>query len=1084
MTASVDDRPDVAGRHGMSAGLRRVAAISASLVSTQAVTGVLGLAFWAVAARQSSRAQVGTALAAVALMMLVGSLSTLGLGTLLIDRLPRTSQGARRVLMRTSLVLAATTGALLTLVFVAVAGPLLHVDNLRALVGTAPAAAGLVVGIALMALVMVLDQAVLSIGSGSLQLERNIVASTVKIVALLGLGAAGATSGMAVFLAWTIGTAASLPVVAWRTRGGRDLEDEGRLIDLGSLRGLGRHAAGHHALNLALQAPLQLLPLIVTVQLSAAANSAFNTALLVTGFVFAVPYAIAISVFASARGDALSAIARMKATIPLALLCGVAAYVVLFPLAGPVLHLFGDGYAADGTTTLRLLVLAGIPFVIKDHFIALRRLQDRAGQAVALVAVFTVLEVAAATAGAARSGVNGLCVAWVAVLAVEALVLLPVLLPAVRRAAAFESSVSQSTAFENTQVGVLQGLGDDTTATRAEVVVEPDGHDRTDPEDSATPTGRFADLTGPVLVLMAAGMLMVSVAAAQSRPDSATQLQAILYMLGFATMVVPTAFRILVSGTSARERVTLAVALPVVLQLSRTLINPQHFAYHDEFLHANVLRQIGSTHHLFSLNSLLPVSAYYPGLEIVTDAVRQLTGLSVFTSATIVLLLVRIVFALTLIALLRAISGSTRVACAASVVYVSNPQLLFFNSQFSYQTLALPLAVLTLYAFITRLRARRTSLLLPLALAAATAATHHLTAVLLVAALGGWLVLELVLRRRGNRGDALGLGVLMGGATAFVLVAALNPGNPVASYLWSIVTSSSNDIGALSKGQQTKSVFKDSAGTTSYLWEQALILAAVALVALGLVPALLRSRSWLRRREPVAVVLVLVAALFPLIPAGHLTRATAEVGDRSAGFVFFGVAFVFGWWIWRRSLGRVQSAALALAITVVFLGNVVLGAGPVSEQLPGGYQISADARSVDADNLAAARWLQANVPGETRVYADRVSGLLAAGVGGMFTVRHVSTDIDASRLLLDPEFTSKDVDLIKRARISYVIVDNRDANGLPHEQVYIESGEFGSPRTRPVPAEALRKFDTVTGVQKVYDNGSITIYDVRRLRGA
>src|SRR6478752_8286249 len=65
-------------------GLRRVAGITASLVGTQAFTSVLGLVFWTLAARRFSVADVGVAGAAVAMMMLLGSFGSLGLGTLLI----------------------------------------------------------------------------------------------------------------------------------------------------------------------------------------------------------------------------------------------------------------------------------------------------------------------------------------------------------------------------------------------------------------------------------------------------------------------------------------------------------------------------------------------------------------------------------------------------------------------------------------------------------------------------------------------------------------------------------------------------------------------------------------------------------------------------------------------------------------------------------------------------------------------------------------------------------------------------------------------------------------------------------------
>ena len=71
-----------------ASGFGRIAGISASLVGTQAFTSVLGLLFWALAAREFVTTEVGVAGAAVALMMLLGSLGSLGLGTVLIARLP------------------------------------------------------------------------------------------------------------------------------------------------------------------------------------------------------------------------------------------------------------------------------------------------------------------------------------------------------------------------------------------------------------------------------------------------------------------------------------------------------------------------------------------------------------------------------------------------------------------------------------------------------------------------------------------------------------------------------------------------------------------------------------------------------------------------------------------------------------------------------------------------------------------------------------------------------------------------------------------------------------------------------------
>ena len=64
------------------------------------------------------------------------------------------------------------------------------------------------------------------------------------------------------------------------------------------------------------------------------------------------------------------------------------------------------------------------------------------------------------------------------------------------------------------------------------------------------------------------------------------------------------------------------------------------------------------------------------------------------------------------------------------------------------------------------------------------------------------------------------------------------------------------------------------------------------------------------------------------------------------------------------------------------------------------------------------------------------------------------------------------------------MADRRDAFGLPNQGVYLENGEFGGDdRTTPVPASALRKFSSVPGVDAIYDNGSVVIYDLGALEG-
>jgi hypothetical protein len=324
---------------------------------------------------------------------------------------------------------------------------------------------------------------------------------------------------------------------------------------------------------------------------------------------------------------------------------------------------------------------------------------------------------------------------------------------------------------------------------------------------------------------------------------------------------------------------------------------------------------------------------------------------------------------------------------------------------------------------------------------------------------------------------AVGVGV--------VALGLVNPGNPAGHYLGEIFTASGSGVTDLAATGDIKPTFSDGTGVGPAPWERLLLNGSVLVSGLAMLAAVSRIRVGARTGDTAGIVIALLALLYPVIPGSHLTEATAEAGDRAAGFVYIGLGAVVGWWLCRRRQRPWQLAAVTALLVLGFLGGVVLGAGPTARQLPGPYLVAADARSIDADNLAAARWLAEFVPPDSRVFADRIGGLLASSDGRQFTVRHLSTRIDASRLLLDPEFTDEDVARIREAGIDYLIVDLRISDSLPNLGVYVETGEYeGRTRTEPVPAAALVKFAAVPGVDRIYDNGSVQVYDVRRLRDA
>ena len=87
-----------------------------SLVGTTLMTSVLGFAYWWVAARLYAPGVVGLASALISTMTLLGTISMLGLGTLLTGELPR-QPGKEWTLIDAALIVVGGTGTIVGLLF-------------------------------------------------------------------------------------------------------------------------------------------------------------------------------------------------------------------------------------------------------------------------------------------------------------------------------------------------------------------------------------------------------------------------------------------------------------------------------------------------------------------------------------------------------------------------------------------------------------------------------------------------------------------------------------------------------------------------------------------------------------------------------------------------------------------------------------------------------------------------------------------------------------------------------------------------------------------------------------------------------
>lgn len=373
-----------------------------SLIGTMVVTSLLGFAYWWVAARLFRPEAVGLASAATSTMMLISSFCMMGLGTLLITEIPR-NKGNEGPLISTALLLVGGVGFVAGVIF-ALLAPFIS-PALR------PIGAGIQnivlfgASISITVITIVVDQAVIGLLQGGLQFWRNTIFSIVKLIALYLLAIwLNDKIGMSIYATWTLGNIISLiPLIflaVWKNR-----------TRLGSLlprwyvlRKLGGAAIQHHILNLILQAPTQILPILVTVLLSPAMNAWFYVSSMLANFVFSIAASLTTVLHATNAAQTTTLSQKTRLTVGISALTGVITSGVLVLAANLVLSFFGHSYAANAAWPLRILALAAFPLIIKNHHIAIRRIKDEITNSMLPIILGSILELILATLGACLGG--------------------------------------------------------------------------------------------------------------------------------------------------------------------------------------------------------------------------------------------------------------------------------------------------------------------------------------------------------------------------------------------------------------------------------------------------------------------------------------------------------------------------------------------------------------------------------------------------------------------------------------------------------------------------------------------------------
>ncbi len=617
---------------------------------------------------------------------------------------------------------------------------------------------------------------------------------------------------------------------------------------------------------------------------------------------------------------------------------------------------------------------------------------------------------------------------------------------------------------------------------------------------SAKVDGDFENAWGwsPLLALNASFALclaaLATIAARRDDPWSSAYFYSAVGLMFF-----PLALRAVGIAVSRRERLAIALLAGASLFILKIIRAPVDFIDHDEFLHWLTAIDIMEQGRLYTANPLLPVSPEFPGLELCATALAHVSGLSIYASSLVLLGAGRIVFSAALFLVFERISGSSRIAVVASLLYAGAPTFLVFDAHFAYESLAVVFLAVVLLAHGPRESANsdewRISVFVIAPLLFALAATHHLTSYFAAALLCAVALLGLTargpFRLRANAVFVAAVALIIPTVWSWPL------GDLTAEYLGPVFGDGVRDVSRLFSAAHARQLFVGDDGSAAPAWQRTLVEGGVGATCLGLSSGFIRALRQagpeierglrLRWRSGLLIVLTLFTVAYPVSVLFRLTRSGWEIGNRLGALSILGVAPVVAIGVvhfWQgSSKSWVRATPLAALCAVIVVAGMISGEGP-QILVPGRFIVSADAASIKPSGVSAAEWARLWLGPGNRFASDRINTLLLATYGRQDVTTTLQDESDASAAFVSERLEQPERQVLHSLGVQFLLVDLRLSTARPQVGVYFEGGAADHDYVTPISKSSLMKFGADAQISRPFDNGDLSIYDVRKLDDA
>jgi O-antigen/teichoic acid export membrane protein/uncharacterized membrane protein YhaH (DUF805 family) len=374
-----------------------------ALMINTAVTGVLGVLYWLLAAREYSAVDVGRATAAYSAMNLVSGFTAYNLVGAITRFIPQTGRRTKSWVARTYL-FSSVASVVVTIPF------LLTVSHWGP---TYSELTGLVPGLAF--LLSVVTWSIFTLQDGVMTGLRNAIwvplenglFGVVKIILLVAFAAAIPTVG--IFASWMLPVFISLPLVNglifFKLMPRHEQLTAHRTPP--TTRQIGKFLAGDYIGAMCLLGINNLVPILVSIRIGPDKSAYFYIAWSIGLVLDLLAVNMAMSLTVEGAYDAATLAANCRSALrrlAIILLPIVAVVALLAPFG---LRLYGAKYASFGAPVLELMALATLPKALTELFLGAMRAQNRPKMIAIIQIVRFVLILSLALALTGVIGVSG-----------------------------------------------------------------------------------------------------------------------------------------------------------------------------------------------------------------------------------------------------------------------------------------------------------------------------------------------------------------------------------------------------------------------------------------------------------------------------------------------------------------------------------------------------------------------------------------------------------------------------------------------------------------------------------------------------